>query len=722
VNDDDAGVGTDSATVTVSNVAPTATLTNSGPVDEGSPATITFGTQFDPSSVDTAAGFHYAYDCAGGSLAGATYAGSGASASTTCTFDDGPSIHTVRARIIDKDGGASEYTTDVSVRNVPPTVIITGGTSTSPEGTAITLGSAVSDPSVADTIAGFTYAWSVTKNGNPYASGSASGFTFTPDDNGTYIVSLSATDKDGGTGSASKTITVTNVAPTVQAGAATASSAEGSAFTRAGSFTDPGSADTWSATVDYGDGSGVHSLTLAPAKTFNLSHVYADNGSFTITVTVTDDESDSGSDTILVTVTNVAPTVDAGAATGTSAEGSAFTRGGSFTDPGADTWTATVNYGDGSGTTVLALAPDKSFSLSHVYADNGTFTITVTVTDDDSGVGSDTIVVTVSNVAPIVTMDSGATAVNEGDAASHYTYHWTDPGSDTWTRTISCGATGTKSNDVFTPASKTGSFDCFWADDNPTATNADTEIVSVTVNDDDSGADTKTRNVLVSNVAPTITSFTATASFSGPLVFVPSTFTTTFTDAGTDSFRAEFNWGDGSPVQLVPNFHSGDKVDHTYTTAVCGRTATVKVIDDDTGNVTASTTVNTGTGSFLAPMTNQPVTNKLKNGQVLPVKIQLSDCTGAGVTGLTPAIRLVAGDQTAVFDDGSVAITPPSVSGADTNGYMRASNPNGSYIYNMQVNIPLNNDYTVVIYPFADQSTNTLNSGYTLRHVIQATK
>ena len=206
-------------------------------------------------------------------------------------------------------------------------------------------------------------------------------------------------------------------------------------------------------------------------------------------------------------------------------------------------------------------------------------------------------------------------------------------------------------------------------------------------------------------------------------MFVPSTFTTTFTDPGTqDTFRAEFNWGDGSPVQTVTPFTSGQQVDHIYVAAVCGRVVTVKVIDDDTGNVTATTTVNVGTGGFLAPMTNQPVTNKLKNGQVLPVKVQFSDCNGVGVTGLTPAIRLVAGDQTVVFDDGSVTITPPSVSGADTNGYMRASNPNGTYIYNMRVEIPLNTDYTVVIYPFANQSTGALNAGYTLRHVIQSKK
>src|SRR5207237_10867149 len=117
-------------------------------------------------------------------------------------------------------------------------------------------------------------------------------------------------------------------------------------------------------------------------------------------------------------------------------------------------------------------------------------------------------------------------------------------------------------------------------------------------------------------------------------------------------------------------------------------------------------------------MTNQPVTNKLKNNQVLPVKIQITDCSGAPVNGLTPAIRLGAGDQTTTSDDAVVSITPPSVSAADTTGVMRSSGTDGSYIYNMNVSIPLNTDYTVVIYPYG----NGQPVGPTLRHVIQATK
>ena len=43
------------------------------------------------------------------------------------------------------------------------------------------------------------------------------------------------------------------------------------------------------------------------------SHVYADNGTYTVTVVVTDDEDAAATDTFTVTVDNGAPTLEAGA-------------------------------------------------------------------------------------------------------------------------------------------------------------------------------------------------------------------------------------------------------------------------------------------------------------------------------------------------------------------------------------------------------------------------
>src|SRR5262249_36838178 len=58
-------------------------------------------------------------------------------------------------------------------------------------------------------------------------------------------------------------ITVTNVRPTVNAGADATIDTTGQFFVSSGSFTDPGSADTWTATVNYGDGPDVP-LSLNP--------------------------------------------------------------------------------------------------------------------------------------------------------------------------------------------------------------------------------------------------------------------------------------------------------------------------------------------------------------------------------------------------------------------------------------------------------------------------
>jgi hypothetical protein len=74
-----------------------------------------------------------------------------------------------------------------------------------------------------------------------------------------------------------------------------------------------------------------------------------------------------------------------------------FSGSGSFTDPdaAADTFTAMVNYGDGTGTVPLTLT-NQTFTLLHNYGGLlGTHTVTVTVTDGEGMSGSHTATVTV---------------------------------------------------------------------------------------------------------------------------------------------------------------------------------------------------------------------------------------------------------------------------------------------------------------------------------------
>jgi hypothetical protein len=306
----------------------------------------------------------------------------------------------------------------VTVGNALPTAAILGAPASSPEGTAIRLSASVVDPSTVATAAGFTYAWSVTEDGNPYTlpAGTvtnAASFTFTPADNGSYVVSLAVTDKDNGTGTASSTISVTNVAPAnVSLSLSAGTINENASVGLSGRFTDPGILDTHTVVISWGDGSANTTLNLgAGVLSFGgVSHQYLDNpagrpnGSFPISVMVTDKDGDSGSGSTSVQVNNVAPTLTvAGNQVANTGAATSFHLG-RFTDPGTqDTWTVTVNWGDGTPATVIAMGNTQGTipAQLHAYAANGTYTVTVTVQDDDGGQDVKTFQVAVAAPAAI---------------------------------------------------------------------------------------------------------------------------------------------------------------------------------------------------------------------------------------------------------------------------------------------------------------------------------
>ena len=184
----------------------------------------------------------------------------------------------------------------------------------------------------------------------------------------------------------------TNEAPVVNLGP-DESLLEGVALSRLASFSDQDASTSWTATVDYGDGSGSATLVLAADKTFTLEHLF-EPGSYVVTVVVTDDAGASGSGSSRVTVTNVAPTVNLGGPVELTFDPT-LRRSGTFSDPGTtETYWATVDYGDGSGGRVLAL-DGKAFVLDHTYGTPGTYTVSVTVTDSEGASGSATLAVTV---------------------------------------------------------------------------------------------------------------------------------------------------------------------------------------------------------------------------------------------------------------------------------------------------------------------------------------
>src|SRR5439155_1188553 len=158
-----------------------------------------------------------------------------------------------------------------------------------------------------------------------------------------------------------------------------------------GSFSDPGTLDTHTIVINWGDGSANTALNLgAGVLSFGgVSHHYLDNGSYTVSVTVTDKDGGSGQAITGVTVNNVAPSnVQLSLSAATINENGSTTLSGSFDDPGTlDTHTVVITWGDGSANTTLNLAAGVlSFSgVSHQYLDNSSEALRVADTDKDGG-------------------------------------------------------------------------------------------------------------------------------------------------------------------------------------------------------------------------------------------------------------------------------------------------------------------------------------------------
>jgi hypothetical protein len=130
---------------------------------------------------------------------------------------------------------------------------------------------------------------------------------------------------------------------------------------------------------DFGDGGTASGATP--------THVYADNGTYTVTVSVSDGANVTIG-TLTVTVLNVPPTAAvSGPADAVPGEDRTFTLSASDPSPvdQAAGFTYTVSWGD--GTTQTVQGPGAGVAADHVYAAAGSYTVSVTATDKDNGTG-----------------------------------------------------------------------------------------------------------------------------------------------------------------------------------------------------------------------------------------------------------------------------------------------------------------------------------------------
>ena len=271
--------------------------------------------------------------------------------------------------------------TTVSVAGtIPLTVNLSGSNSNDPDGTIA------------------SYSWDL-GNGQTSTAVTAQGnYTVA----GSYTVTLTVTDNQGGTGTQQLTIDVSadsNIAPGASFSASTVSGVAPLAVSFNGSASSDVDGTIASYAWNFGNGQNGSGAT-PPAVTYSLP------GTYIATLTVTDNKGATGSATKTITVTrppnqspvaNVTPTPATGAApllVQLSSAGS--------TDPDGAITGYAWNFGNGTTST--------SPSPSAVYNTPGTYTVSLTVTDNDgaSAVKSITVSVSPPNLPPVPVISSSA--------------------------------------------------------------------------------------------------------------------------------------------------------------------------------------------------------------------------------------------------------------------------------------------------------------------------
>ena len=316
--------------------------------------------------------------------------------------------------------------------NAPP-VADAGGPYVTNEGTAVALSAAGSSDPDGDAL---TYEWDLDNDGS-YDDSTSQTPSFTlVGDNAVRTVGVRVTDSFGSSSTDTATVTVNNVAPSVTSLSNDGPKPENTAVTISGVVSDPGWLDTFTATVNWGDGAGPQALAgvteNAPPDatfTFTVAHTYGDDGVYAVTVCATDDDGATTTPCGVtpVTIGNVLPTavIDLtgtvsinGVDTFVAHEGQVIPFTADSFDPGSDDRTTTWDWGDGPpspDTSTLSLNdpvfdpdPDPSPSINprtvtdpepHAFGSACLYTVTFGASDDDGGSATDQVTVIIAGNA-----------------------------------------------------------------------------------------------------------------------------------------------------------------------------------------------------------------------------------------------------------------------------------------------------------------------------------
>ena len=316
----------------------------------------------------------------------------------------------VRGVIKDRDGGSTSYVTNVQVLEVAPSITFQASTTQVAEGVDVFFTATVSDPGN-ETLDQIVIDWG---DGSIEPISSLLGpirHRFT--DDGNRKVKLSVWS-DGKEYTSELDIQVSNAAPVVSNLMATPL-VEGQRVVLTGDVVDPGTADTTSVVVQWGDGQSSTVQLAAGESTFETYHTYPNDGSFQVLVAATDDENASSQSTLPVVIANATPTITLNPGRDDVYEAKSWTLRGVIADSGLnDRYNITIDWDDPQGvsntpSTTTINNSGSTFEASYTFADdrplsesNGKYQVSVTVVDvnDPASTSTQTVEIVVNNFNP----------------------------------------------------------------------------------------------------------------------------------------------------------------------------------------------------------------------------------------------------------------------------------------------------------------------------------
>jgi len=275
--------------------------------------------------------------------------------------------------------------------NNSPTAVIANGPYSALEGVNISMSSSGSNDSDG---AISSYAWSFGDGSNSTSANPTHSFAAS----GNYTVSLTVTDNDGATHSASTTATISspaNQSPNAMIANGPFSANAGQSISMSSNGSNDPDGNIVSYAWNFGDGTSSNAT--------NPNHTYASAGNFNITLTVIDNEGASSStntSAFISEVENMAPQAVIANGPFSALEGTNISMSsyGSIDSDGSIS-SYVWNFGDGS--------TSSSANPAHSYSSAGSYTVTLTVTDNGGASSSANSTATVSND------NGGGTDLNE---------------------------------------------------------------------------------------------------------------------------------------------------------------------------------------------------------------------------------------------------------------------------------------------------------------------